>query len=348
MIKNIISVLFLVFTTSCGFSKLEGNSIHTSTPPPLTKKLLTVTRMPTKVITHIPPTNTIEVKRSTPTPETLTSIPTDTIVPLPPTLTPYPTILPKQRLNYWIEKISLTDCKLPCLLGMDPGKAALLDAFELFHPMYGSQKRMERLESVPHQYSFWAWFEDEQIPEMSIRIIEEKEVIDQIHFDIDYLHSYSDIAHIKLDQAMERYSLQNVLVDLGQPKQVYVDLQPGRIEKDAPWSYSLLLVYDSTLVVYDFAEIGISSVGEKLRVCPSYPALQNIGIYVSSSVGSDLVTWFFSKVKMSAAMSDGFKKNAYLLTDVTDYTLESFADTFGQPESVNCFESPVDFWREEN
>jgi hypothetical protein len=149
---------------------------------------------------------------------------------------------------------------------MDPGKAALLDAFELFHPMYGSQKRMERLESVPHQYSFWAWFEDEQIPEMSIRIIEEKEVIDQIHFDIDYLHSYSDIAHIKLDQAMERYSLQNVLVDLGQPKQVYVDLQPGRIEKDAPWSYSLLLVYDSLWLFMILRKLGSPQSGKSCGI----------------------------------------------------------------------------------
>lgn len=333
--RCVLSVLLasILLLAACSSVSRSDDAVVDITTTPSVTATMTFVPTATKRMESPTPTKTFTF---TPSPTSSPTIPPPTATPEPATITPYPTLLPNQRVDYWMEKINLQDCELPCLLGITPGKSQMADVFRLFHPTYGEQWHLEQGQVAPDKYRFRIWFEEEEISEIQVGIIEDMDRISEIKFSIGYLHYINGLSEEKLAQAMKRYSLSQVISLLGQPDQVYIGLQYGRYEPDAPWPYEIWVVYDQVVITYAFSEIGIRYLGDTIQVCPVYRALDDIDIYIRSSNKSEFVDdLLLYRIRQEEIRT---------LADATGQPLEDFYEEFRTVENNDCFVSPIDIW----
>lgn len=140
-------------------------------------------------------------------------------------------------------------CKLPCFLGIVPGKTAV-DEMKSMLTRYG-----EPLEHSPCGYYIAnGAYGDELIP--------------YIHFCISNDKIYSmQVTIYPSNFAWQLYSPANVIKRFGTPSKILFHIQPNSNESGKGW-YSLIYSYDdlNSVIAYSFPDVVL---GEVITVCPN-------------------------------------------------------------------------------
>lgn len=271
--------------------------------------------------------------------ETATRTPSSTSTPSPtPTLTwtPLPTLSAQQsqvKINELLETNG--GCELPCWWGITPNET----------------KWTETL------YSIKPFIFDVQ-ESTDVRIENGKELLytnGQFYFDIPGEAESGQVTLGAIDDivigmtvyppvAERRYKMHQLLALLGPPKQILINAQSSSPISELP----------PTVLTLDYSDVGIWAsygyipiqVGENLVICPK-SRLGTVSIY--DNVGGRLRLFDPARnsnlsisIEEYANMVGGF--TAMKLEDVTNMNIESFYNTFVDPEPQVCLETPANLW----
>ncbi len=334
----------LILLSACGTVRVESKEtdftplqniviLTSSLPPPALSPSITATRV----------TETVTPTSPLPTDIPFTPTPTRTS-------TPYPTLITEDQGKYHLSLLAKSDCVLPCFWGIVPGSTTEIQMWDIFLPVFGSPTNSEITFWNPDEIVFdifTATTENTLLPPNATMTItlDSQGIVKAMEFDPLSLHAPSDDLFYDpaLDHAILRYSLSQVLSNLGPPSRVYIDLQAGMIEKGAPWIYEIWLIYDTpgVAILYTYQNIGISINDDRLHVCPQDRGLIDLDIFVQSADMEKLVT---DLLDLRSTAYSGRQKDIHTLEDATGLTLDDFYDLFNQTGSLRCFQSPADIW----
>lgn len=290
---------------------------------------------PTESAIHQP------IGTSSPQPsETATWTPTPTATPsLAPTITwtPLP-ILSAQQAPAKIQDLLDTNggCELPCWWGITPSETTWLEALHFLSPFIldleqsDPYTRVEDGESHTYQEIQFYYKLPGNAPNGRMTL----GVKDGIVFGMTVYPLGAEF----------KYQLHQLLALLGPPKQVLVNAQSSSPISELP----------PTVLALDYSDIGVWALygytpnqeRENLVVCPK-SSLGRVSIY--DNLGGRLHL-FDPKTENSNTLTfeeyantvGGF--TAKKLEDVTNMTVESFYNTFIDPQSKACLETPADLW----
>jgi hypothetical protein len=279
--------------------------------------------LPTEIVTRVPifssPTSSINPSQ-TPLP---TAILTNTPVA---TWTPLPTL----ELNQARQKINGLNlnnggCQLPCWWGIVPSKTTWPEAIHFLAP-FSEIKQGESgsflEDGKKHFATNFSIYYDIASKTESWRLL--LSVQDEVVTDIEVLPP--DTEH--------NFKLNQLLVAFGMPNQIYVSAQPdAQTNKLLP--ARIILDY-SDVGIWASYEFPLTKVGQTLKICPQ-------------PIGARLDLWN-PKVKNSRRISieefvnriTGFEPRK--LEDISKMTIESFYETFQNPNTTICLETQVNLW----
>lgn len=312
-----------VFVLVLSISLLANCTSQLPTSPSLTER---VTPQSTDTLTPKPS-------------ETATRTPSPTSTPsLTPTLTwtPLPTLSAQQsqaKINELLETNG--GCELPCWWGITPNETRWAEALHSIRPFI-----FEVQEST------------------DIRTENGKELLYtnvQFYFDIPGETESGRVTLGAIDDiiigmtvyppgAERHYKLHQLLALLGRPKQILINAQSSSPISELP----------PAVLTLDYSDVGIWAsygyipvrVGDNLAICPKSSS-GKVSIY--DNLGGRL-RLFDPKmedprtpsIEEYANMVGGF--TAMKLEDATDMTIESFYNTFIDPQPKTCLETPANFW----
>lgn len=251
-------------------------------------------------------------------PATTTSSPTHT--PAPPTVTPRPTLTADERYDFVKEMLETNGgCELPCWWGITPGETTWRAARDFFTSQginwfYESELYFDPpLSKRTTEYNLDLHFTQRAGIVYSVQVHSQALGAPQVnHFAQDW-HRYSP------DQLLSKYGI---------PSQVYIHMMPP-IERDAPVYYTLWLVYDQVgfFIIYRGPA---SYEPPTMRACPRFKEVTWILLYLESPGLSRLF--------------DSSADPPVTLEEATGMSVESFYETFKNPDSDVCIESPANIW----
>jgi hypothetical protein len=144
--------------------------------------------------------------------------------------------------------------------------------------------------------------------------------------------------------AEHRYKLHQLLALLGPPKQILINAQSSSPIPELP----------PTVLTLDYSDVGVwasygyipTQVGENLVICPE-SSLGKVSIY--DNIGGRLHL-FDPEMENDQALSieeyadmvGGF--TAKKLEDATNMSIETFYNTFVDPQPKTCLETPANLW----
>lgn len=297
------------------------------------------TQLPAVTYTTTPQatdTSTPDIKPS----ETATWTPRPTNAPtFTPSLTwtPMPT-LSAQQAQAKIKELLETNggCELPCWWGLIPNHTSWPEALQFLTPMtvdigQGERVNFQKDGKSHFSTSFDVYYELAGASEPARILIG---VQDNIISGINVFPSSTQY----------KYQLYQILSLFGMPKQIFISAQQSAPNPILP----------PTVIILDYSDIGVwasygyipSEVGENLVVCPE-PGGERVSVY--DNVGGrlrlfdpDMENDRGFSIEEYADMVGGF--TAKKLEDVTNMTIETFYNTFIDPEPETCLETPADLW----
>lgn len=318
-IKFILLILVMISFTNCSTQKSDAStSTVTATLAATNTTLPTLTLKPTKVVTPIP---------------TATDLPTLTPAP---TLTPLPTLSANQA-KVKVKELLETNggCELPCWWGITPNKTTWADLSHFLSPIFQLNQQPPKVRTEygkEHTYTDYQFYFDIPGESQAASIILEGR--DNIVF----------WATIFPPAAEYRYQLHQVLTLLGSPKQIFISAQASSPISELP----------PTMLVLDYSDKGVwasygyipTLVGENLEVCPksslgTESTYDNIGGMLELFSPNTEYPNALS-IKEYADMVGGF--SAKKLEDVTNMNVETFYNTFIDPQTEICIETPANLW----
>jgi len=313
-------ILILVIAIALMVSCMPQRSYYTSTASVSTAATITPPRNPkpseTAVLTHTP---------------TITPTPIPTI-----TWTPFPT-LPLQEKYAKIQNLLRTnnDCKLPCWWGIVPGKTTWSEAIRFLSPMI---------------------FHLTELEGSSDKLVEYKinEALEPEHLWFDVQNNVVVWISTYQPETYYTYQLHQVLGALGVPEQIFISARStvGKFGAELP----------PAILVLDYSQIGVwaafgylpTRAGDNILICP-HDFEKTTSIYeLYRTVGGRLELfdptrenrWGVPMIEVIGAYVDNTwgSEATSKLEDATNMTIESFYQTFVDPTSNACLETPVNLW----
>jgi hypothetical protein len=260
---------------------------------------------------------------------TLTFTPTVTWTPLP--------TLSAEGAQARIKELLETNggCELPCWWGIVPNKTTWEETLHRLSPFMSDVKQgsTERviLNGKPHSFTnINIYYKSQEDQETEIWFT----VLDSVVLDITVFPLSTQY----------KYQLHQILSLLGIPEQIFISAQ-----QSAPYP-----ILPPTVLILDYSDDGVwasygyipSLVGENLVICPE-PVASKVSIY--DNVGGRLEL-FDPEMENDLALSfeeyadmvGGF--TAKKLEDVTNMSIETFYNTFVDPQPKTCLETPANLW----
>ncbi|MBN1976040.1 MAG: hypothetical protein JW918_01455 [Anaerolineae bacterium] len=278
---------------------------------------------PTPEATSLPDTPmsspTLEVLAGTPTPSSI-----------PPTRTPRPTPVPTmtadEEYGFFLEMLQNNGgCQLPCWWGFTPG-ATSWQATRDFFTSLGKETRgggdiqnyTVVFDMPGHYQSYQSYIGDEDGILKMIEISAAPAVGEDWSFTYD---------HPQFAEDWKAYMLPHMLEVYGPPSQVLLGMGSG-----APWSpFDLLLFYPEKGFLMQYSGEAEEREGETWLVCPH---LVELTLYL----------WSPERI-MSLEDIPGFTVwGPHSLEEATGMSIEQFYETFVQPDTETCLETPADLW----
>ncbi len=305
--------IIIVATTSIS---LVGCSDFSSSP--VVETLLPTTLTSSPVVETLLPTTSTSLPTLSPSPtRTLTpTLTTPTRTPHPTqtrTPTPVPTRTADEQRALMVEMLKTNgDCEFPCWWGVVPGQSdwqTVMDYFWAHRVLVLDMPHPDR--SFDYRITFDFSEKD--------KLVESIEVHSEI---------FRGAVSERFAQDWHRYSPNQILNRYGVPSQVYLQLVP-LIEQDSPIYYQLWLVYDQVgfFIVYTGPATDETSM---MRFCPQFEEVTQISLYLE-----------LPQLDQSVIESPG---DMHILEEATGMDVATFYETFNDPASDVCLESPSDIW----
>ncbi|MCP4535695.1 MAG: hypothetical protein GY832_00945 [Chloroflexi bacterium] len=203
-------------------------------------------------------------------------------------------------------------CDLPCWWGVAPGQSEWQTVTNLIATLgFGIQ--------MPHPDRLFDYT-------VNLDFSEKDGLVDsiQVHSEV-----FRGATSERFAQDWQRYSPDQLLSKYGVPSQVYIHMMPP-IERDAPVYYTLWLVYDQVgfFIIYRGPA---SYEPPTMQACPQFKEVTWIVLYLESPGLSQLFT-------------DPSTNPPVTLEEATGMDMVMFYETFKNPDSDTCIESPANIW----
>ena len=307
-----VSLVLVICLAGCCAPGASPSPSATPIPP-------SAAPMSPPTFTPIPPSMpTLELPAGTPTPS-----------PIPPTRTPRPTPVPTMTADeeyaFFLEMLQNNGgCRLPCWWGFTPGETswqATRDFFTSIGKETGSVDHIQNytvfFNTPGHYESYQSYIGEDGILEI-IGVSASPAVGEDWSFTYDHPQFAEDWKTYMLPQMLEVY---------GPPSQVLLCTGNG-----APWSpFDLILFYAEKGFLVQYSGEAEEREGETWLVCPH---LVEITLHLWSP-------------ERSVSLEDipGFTMwGPHSLEEATGMSIEQFYETFVQPDTETCLETPADLW----
>lgn len=245
-----------------------------------------------------------------------------------------------QQVDTKIKELLETNggCQLPCWWGIVPNKTSWPEASHFLNPLLvdvgqGTSATYSKDGEQHIATNFSVYFE---VPNIS----KQGRILFSVQDDIVIgMSVYPPVGE-------NQYRLHDLMALLGPPNQVLINAQSTSPVSELP----------PAVLTLDYSDIGVwasygyipSLDGNSLLICPkSIEESKSIYNYENLGVGLELFDPDYEydqmlSIEEYAEMVGGFTPKK--LEEVTDMTIESFYNTFIQPKSETCIETPADLW----
>jgi len=278
--------------------------------------------------TALPPTPTIILPMPSAS-HTKTSLPTATPSLTPTftpsaTWTPLPTLLPTEAQALVLDLLqNNAGCRLPCWWGFTPGKTTweaarqFLASFATRIGQGGSGQVTENGVTY-HTTNYSVFYEVLGEPER-----------DETNYSLK--NEIIDVIQVGSGGTVLSYQLHLVLAAYGMPTEILLKTYTNSPENYLPFRLVLFYPQQGILAYYEYEA---HKIGDQMRSCPQ-------------PLGPRLWLWSPEQETIQIADVDPPDTNQPLrpLEEVTEMDLQTFYQTFKNPNSGVCLETPVELWR---
>ena len=290
---------------------------NTQIPPPVSMATPTGTMMPTL---------------------TPTAIPTST-------LTAIPTLLEEQARDQLLDLLANNGgCRLPCLLGITPGKTTNLEARVILLPFSTISISTYLSDNSPD--SVWLTYDEGDIRtfiKLSY-LFASNGVISHIAFQAGEITELPDrrtpIYDSKIfGERLRPYMLPGILSEFGKPASVVIHTYGKQLTGSGGFEFVLLYPEQGMLVHY---VTQMETVGLNARGCPASAQVE-LELYPSGNTeafAQSLSETIWAAFVLTEPIDDSHWKP---IDKVTSMSLEQFYETFRQPTD-KCIETPMKGW----
>jgi hypothetical protein len=242
------------------------------------------------------------------------------------TWTPLPTLDPEQAGNQ-VRQLLMNNggCQLPCWWGIVPGRTPLQEAIHFLAPFSEIAQGGKSSYYENGKQHLTTGFD------VSYSVPGQKETSRML---LGVLDDQVAALTVFPPGSEQHYKLPQLLAALGAPKQIFVSAQAesqtaGLLPAFVILDYSSLGI----LAVYQFP---LFRVGDNLRICPN-------------SVGPRLDLWPAGVTYRNQLSTDQYVSlvtgfDPRQLQDVSNMDIASFVETFQNPSSSACLETPASIW----
>jgi hypothetical protein len=318
-LSYVIAVFMLVLQIRCTprTLPLDIETTQVVTPASMNRETATPTLAPTVI--HQP---TI---LSTPTPNGVIILPEAVTTPtvVASTVLPTATLVNEQKAKNLTTLLETNSgCELPCWWGINPGEATFETVRSSFEPQ-----------------GFWVednWLGGGTSHAITIEFELESGVVQSMRISDSYAKGIQDANAFIRD--WERYSLDKVLSRYGLPTRVQV-YYPFRPDPGSEPAYHLFIFYEELGIEIDYLGNATDVDGEKSRACPQLDEVFTINLFLyQSGEISNILETVIPSDSISFIAGPETVYDLISWEQATDTTLESFYETFSQPDSEACFE----------
>jgi hypothetical protein len=252
-----------------------------------------------------------------------------------------------EQNQYWIDLISTNnECKLPCWLGLIPGKATEDDISSLLYPISGRHSALPTTDYVRKDSIFTVETSD-GFPELYFDLFDQNGILLRVYVVTDSLNRppSDPIYAPQLTEAMQIYSLDQVLTIYGKPSRVLIGVKSGPAEAGAPWLYHLFVVYDNLgfMIYYEGGDLHRS--GDTISVCPSYLKLNYLNLFLQSPESDSSLDMFVKDID-GLSLQDMVSQGMFMdIKSATNLSPEDFYMKLKQSNTETCIETDANLWR---
>jgi hypothetical protein len=203
---------------------------------------------------------------------------------------PYPLIIPTANLtqeNKLLELVGLEECELPCYMGLTPGKSSWeetrkilaeigawswLEAYDIKNPDYDIRENGWPIYSFHSKIGDPAWVnitpdpykgEVDWLIRQSLDFTVNNDIVERIQVSLS-IPSNTGFGELYRKNWWVRYSLEQVLKQLGKPDRIYFQWEPQWVP-----NYNIYLVYDEVSAVFGYSGLRKDNTGS--LICPLTP-----------------------------------------------------------------------------
>jgi hypothetical protein len=252
-----------------------------------------------------------------------------------------------EQNQYWIDLISTNnECKLPCWLGLIPGKATEDDISSLLYPISGRHSALPTTDYVRKDSIFTVETSD-GFPELYFDLFDQNGILLRVYVVTDSLNRppSDPIYAPQLTEAMQIYSLDQVLTIYGKPSRVLIGVKSGPAEAGAPWLYHLFVIYDNLSFMIYYEGGDLHRLGDTISVCPSYLKLSYLTMFLQSPESESTLDVFVQDI-YGVSLEDMASQGMFMdLKSAANISLEDFYLKFKQSNPETCIETNANLWR---
>jgi hypothetical protein len=324
MTQKTILIIFLLFLAACQpeepptpatptIVSIPKVAITPTNPPPTSTKdskvLPTVTEIPFVISTATPPMEPTQTPRTP-----------------PPTLSPEEAEIADKKMFELYE--TNANCQLPCWWGFIPGETTWTEAKSFLSTLTNEISTSEIIsESNPIYFGEAYLFSgDTNYYRLQIYVIQD-DIIEKITAQVGPI-------------AYPNYTLAKILSTYGTPNEIWISSYGYSIEGEIPFT-TVLFYSDAVMLLKYYTNASLIEVdGESIvRGCIQDKSVSSLGLWPP-----DEVLTFEDAVNETTGMnpSEGYLYRP--LEDVTDMTIDTFYQTFLEPNAEICIETPAEIW----
>lgn len=264
----------------------------------------------------------------------VTFTPTLTLTPVPsvtnssvPTLTPIPTLLVAEAREMVLSLYKNNgECKFPCWWGIEPGKTSwsLTKNFLASFAENISPASMFDFFGKAKDYTINFPFDTKSGNPLSLEIIEQDDLIRFITAVVE--------EEFENQNDSKKYFLYSLLEEYGAPDQIYLYTQPYTPDNSFP--FSVILYYKNQRFALIYMGHGIPQL-DQIRGC-----FKNDFSFLSWVPNTISELDDFTKVGIRPEDLSQYRP----LDEVTKLDVATFYETFKDPSTPFCLETPVNLW----
>jgi hypothetical protein len=253
------------------------------------------------------------------------------------TVTPSPmlTLNQSERQLYLEERLPTNNgCKLPCWLGITPGKTTWQEAQSFIQYLGIDRIRGTEKENGEILYGFGGFDFDAPRLLHTFGVLVKNDIVKGISLMVEGYQAPKDFQKI-----WTYYSPTNIMVVLGSPSEIWFSTTSETVGNRH--GYDLILVFDDDGTIIHYHGF-LTEIGTSFQICPRFEGekdIQHIVVYIQSPEDPKPLDEF-GGVLDRQFLIDRSKR----ISDAVGLSEEEFYELSTHNEQGACFESPINIW----